>query len=246
MTRFEGKVALVTGGSTGIGKAISKRLSDEGATVFTVQRHEDKLFNSIVADLSNPTIPTKVIREVIYRAGRIDLLVNNAGMMKEFSVENMPLHVWQHHLNLNLTAPFLLIQEALPYLRSSQGNIINIGSIEGLAANPLHAAYCSTKAGLAGLTRAVAVDHGHEKIRCNLIAPGWIDTELNTDFINSQPDPESFRNQVGKIHPLARTGSPDEVASLVAFLASDEASYITGQTYVIDGGRMAKLSLPSN
>ncbi|WP_162541931.1 SDR family NAD(P)-dependent oxidoreductase, partial [Acinetobacter baumannii] len=104
MTRFEGKVALVTGGSTGIGKAISKRLSDEGATVFTVQRHEDKLFNSIVADLSNPTIPTKVIREVIYRAGRIDLLVNNAGIMKESSVENMPLHVWQHHLNLNLTA----------------------------------------------------------------------------------------------------------------------------------------------
>lgn len=81
MTRFEGKVALVTGGSTGIGKAISKRLSDEGATVFTVQRHEDKLFNSIVADLSNPTIPTKVIREVIYRAGRIDLLVNNAGRL---------------------------------------------------------------------------------------------------------------------------------------------------------------------
>lgn len=244
MTGFEGKVALVTGGSTGIGKAIAKRLSDEGAIVFTVQRGEDKFFNSITADLANPAMPAKVIREIIHRAGRIDLLVNNAGVMKEFSIENMPLHVWQHHLNLNLTAPFLLIQEALPYLRSSQGNIINIGSIEGLAANPLHAAYCSTKAGLAGLTRAVAVDHGHEKIRCNLIAPGWIDTDLNTDFINGQPDPESFRNKVRKIHPMVRTGFPEDVASLVAFLASDEASFITGQTYVIDGGRMAKLSLP--
>lgn len=146
MNRFEGKVALVTGGSTGIGNAISRRLA------ITVQRQDANSFNSITADLSNPIMPVKVIREVINRAGRIDLLINNAGMMKELSVENIPLEVWQQHLNLNLTAPFLLIKEAIPYLRVSRGNIINIGSIEGIAANPLHAAYCASKAGLAGLT----------------------------------------------------------------------------------------------
>jgi len=242
--RFERKVALVTGGTTGIGQAIAQQLRDEGATVFTVQRREDEFFESITADLTDPTAPARVIDELIQHAGQLDILINNAGMMKEVSVENMSFELWQTHLALNLTTPFLLIKAALPYLRKSKGNIINIGSIEGLAANPLHTAYCATKAGLAGLTRAVAVDHGHEKIRCNLIAPGWIDTELNTDFINSQPDPELFLKKIRDIHPLNRIGAAKEVATLVSFLASGEAAFITGQSYVVDGGRTSKLSLP--
>lgn len=244
MKRFEGKVALVTGGRSGIGEAIAQRLTDEGAKVFTVQRQHDQKFNGIIADLSDPNVPSQVIGEIIQRMGQIDVLVNNAGMMKEFSVEQLSLSQWQQHLALNLTAPFLLIQAALPFLRKSQGSIVNIGSIEGLAANPQHVAYCATKAGLGGLTRAIAVDHGHENIRCNLIAPGWIDTALNTNFILQQPDSKNFHQKVKKIHPLNRTGSTNEVAALVAFLASDEGSFITGQTYVVDGGRMAKLSLP--
>ncbi len=95
-----------------------------------------------------------------------------------------------------------------------------------------------------GLTRAVAVDHGNEGIRCNAVAPGWIDTELNNDFLESMDNPVAFRRDIGKIHPVGRTGSPDEVAALVAFLAAKESAFITGQVYTVDGGRMAKLSLP--
>ena len=131
----------------------------------------------------------------------------------------------------------------MPFLRHG-GCIVNIGSIEGLGANPGHPAYCASKAGLHGLTRAVAIDHGSEGVRCNAVAPGWIDTDLNREFIEAMPHPDDFRERIGTIHPVGRTGNPGEVAALVAFLASDEAGFITGQIYTADGGRMAKLSLP--
>ena len=244
MNRFEGKVALITGGRSGIGRAIAGRLRDEGARVITAQRQIDEGGEGIVVDLSDPLAPAHALAQVIDRAGRLDVLVNNAGMMQEATVEDMSLDDWNRNLALNLTAPFLMIQASLPHLRKTRGSIINTGSIEGLGSNPGHAAYCATKAGLHGLTRAVAVDHGHEGIRCNAIAPGWIDTELNLDFIESMPNPDDFRRDIGKIHPLGRTGKPEEVAALVAFLASDEAAFITGQVYTVDGGRMSKLSLP--
>lgn len=244
MRRFEGKVALVTGGRSGIGKAIARRLRDEGAAVFTAQRGADEEFDGVLADFSNPASPDRIMAEMIERAGRLDVLVNNAGTMQEAAVEAMSLADWQRNLTVNLTAPFLMIRAALPHLRKTQGSIVNIGSIEGLAANPHHAAYCATKAGLHGLTRAVAVDHGHEGIRCNAVAPGWIDTDLNLEFIERMPDPDIFRRDIGRIHPVTRIGTPEEVAALVAFLAAEEAGFITGQVYVVDGGRMSKLSLP--
>ena len=244
MNRFKGKVALVTGGRSGIGRAAADRLADEGARVFTAQRGPDHVHDYIATNLLVPGASRQIIAEVVAKAGRLDVLVNNAGLMREGTALEMSEGEWAETLQVNLTAPFLLIKHALPHLIASKGAIVNVGSIEGLGSNPRHPAYCASKAGLHGLTRAIAVDHGPDGVRCNAVAPGWIDTDLNLDFIESLGDPEGFREQIGCIHPVGRTGRPEEIASLIAWLASDEAAFVTGQVYTIDGGRTAKLSLP--
>ncbi len=243
MTGFDGKCALVTGGRSGIGKAIASLLADRGARVFTAQRSKDTSFEWVEANLGDPEAPERVVAEVVNTAGRLDILINNAGVMREGTVEEMPLTDWQTMLAVNLTAPFLLAKHAMPFLKGG-GAVVNVGSIEGLGSNPRHPGYGASKAGLHGLTRAIAVDHGQDGVRCNAVAPGWIDTDLNEAFVESMPDPERFRSALATVHPVGRTGDPAEVARLVAFLASDEAAFITGQIFSIDGGRMAKLSLP--
>ena len=243
MTDLAGKTALVTGASSGMGAAAAKLLAARGARVLTAQRSETR-FESIRADFADPIVPKRVIDEVKTKAGTLDILINNAGVMREGTVEETSLEDWHLHLQVNLTAPFLLIRHAMPMLRATRGAIVNVGSIEGLGNNPRHPAYGASKAGLHGLTRAVAVDHGPDGVRCNAVAPGWIDTPLNEDFIESMSDPAEFRQSLGSIHPLGRTGTPEDVARLIVWLASPEATFVTGQVWTIDGGRMTQLSLP--
>ncbi|MEO0485686.1 MAG: SDR family oxidoreductase [Pseudomonadota bacterium] len=240
---YAGKVALVTGASSGMGAATARLLAEQGARVFTAQRSPAG-FEDIVADFAVPNAPERVVSQVVDAAGRLDLLVNNAGLMREGTVVETSLDDWHLQLQVNLTAPFLLIRHAMAHLTQTQGAIVNVGSVEGLGNNPRHPAYGASKAGLHGLTRAVAVDHGPDGVRCNAVAPGWIDTPLNEDFIASMPDPAAFRAEIGGIHPLRRTGTPEDVAQLICWLGSDAAAWITGQVWTIDGGRMAQLSLP--
>ena len=189
-------------------------------------------------------MPKKILSQIRDLEGHLDILVNNAGIMREGNAEETTETDWFEQLQINLTTPFLLIKYALPLLKLSKGTIINVGSIEGLGSNPRHPGYCASKGGLHALTRAVAVDHGPEGVRCNAVAPGWINTELNEEFIKSLSDPKVFKNKIGEIHPLKRSGEPLEVAELIVWLASEKASFLTGQVLTVDGGRTAKLSLP--
>ena len=243
MIDFQGKIALVTGASSGMGAETARLLSDGGARVFAAQRGPSD-FEDIAVDFADPSAPEKAIDQIAKATGQLDILVNNAGVMREGTVEETSLDDWYLQIQINLTAPFLLIRYAMPLLRATRGAIVNVGSIEGLGNNPRHPAYGASKAGLHGLTRAVAVDHGPDGVRCNAVAPGWIDTPLNEDFIASLAEPAAFRAKIGGIHPLGRTGAPSEVAELICWLASDAASFVTGQVWTIDGGRMSKLSLP--
>ena len=243
MIDFQGKIALVTGASSGMGAETARLLSDGGACVFAAQRGPSD-FEDIAVDFADPSAPEKAIDQIAKATGQLDILVNNAGVTREGTVEETSLDDWYLQIQINLTAPFLLIRYAMPLLRAARGAIVNVGSIEGLGNNPRHPAYGASKAGLHGLTRAVAVDHGPDGVRCNAVAPGWIDTPLNEDFIASLAEPAAFRAKIGGIHPLGRTGAPLEVAELICWLASDAASFVTGQVWTIDGGRMSKLSLP--
>ncbi len=244
MNRLDGKIALVTGGRSGIGLACATAFEAAGARVFTAQRGDGPVGRTIHADLSDPDAPRGIVDRVLTEGGGIDILVNNAGVMEEGTVEEMDPEAWSRTIAVNLTAPYLLMRAAMPALRKSKGAIVNIGSIEGLGSNPRHPAYCASKAGLHGLTRAVAIDHGPDGVRCNAVAPGWIDTDLNTAFVENMPDPTAFRAGLSKIHPVGRTGTPDDVAALVVWLSSDAAAFVTGQVWTVDGGRMSKLSLP--
>ncbi len=243
MMDFQGKVALVTGASSGMGAETARLLCEGGARVFAAQRSPSE-FEDIAIDLAHTSAPRKTIDHIAKEAGQLDILVNNAGLMREGTVEETSMEEWHLQMQINLTAPFLLIRFAMPLLRTARGAIVNVGSIEGLGNNPRHPAYGASKAGLHGLTRAVAVDHGPDGVRCNAVAPGWIDTPLNKDFIASLPEPATFRSKIGSIHPLGRIGVPQEVAALICWLASDAASFVTGQVWTVDGGRMSKLSLP--
>jgi NAD(P)-dependent dehydrogenase (short-subunit alcohol dehydrogenase family) len=181
----------------------------------------------------------------VARFGGLDILVNNAGIMFEKTVEEMSEQDWDRMMAINLKAPFLLTRKAMPVLRErGGGSIINIGSIEGLASNPGHPAYSASKAGIHGFTAAVAVDHGRDGVRCNAIAPGWINSDLSDAYLESMPDSARVRRELLAMHPAGRLGEPRDVGNLAVWLGSDDSSFVTGQVFVMDGGRTKKLPLP--
>lgn len=249
MADLAGKVAVITGGGQGIGLGISQAMLAAGAQIMVAQRSPlpDTLTAAswIEADLSQPDSYATIADAARQQYGGIDILVNNAGFMFEKSIDAMQLDDWNRMLAVNLTAPVFLSKELLPLMRDNDGgSIIHIGSIEGLAANPEHAAYCASKGGVHALTRAMAVDLGKDRIRVNAIAPGWIRSGLSDDYINAQADPETAWEDLYQMHPSGRIGEPDDVGKLAVYLASADSEFITGQVIVIDGGRTSKLPLP--
>lgn len=252
MNSLAGKTVVVTGGGKGIGLGISRALLDAGAAIIVAQRNplpaelaQRPGVEWIEADLSKVDSYATIAEAVRANHDGLDALINNAGFMFEQALEQMQIEDWNKMLAVNLTAPAFLSRELLPLLRATgAASIVNIGSIEGLASNPEHSAYCASKGAVHALTRAMAVDLGRDKIRVNAIAPGWIRSDLSDAYINAQQDPASAWDGLHRMHPVGRVGEPDDVGQLAVFLASDASEFITGQVIVIDGGRTCKLPLP--
>lgn len=250
MSRLDGKVAVVTGGGRGIGAGIARCFIEEGATVVVAQRSEppEDLASKatfVRTELGRSASIRELVDTVIELHGGIDVLVNNAGIMFECHVRDMTEEQWDEALNVNLKAPFLLTKFAFASMEQrGGGSIINIGSIEGLAANPGHTAYGASKSGIHGMTRALAVDLGVSGIRVNAIAPGWTNTDLVKEYVSQIDDQETFGRELAALHPAGRVGEPSDIGRTAAFLASDDAAFITGQVIVVDGGRLTQISLP--
>ncbi len=248
---LDGRVAVVTGGSRGIGRAIVQHLARAGATVVIGDLNEPSDLDdggSITCahlDVATEDSVVTFISEVVASHGNLDIVVNNAGIMFEEPVVGHSVDRWTKALAVNLTGPFLMAKHAAEHLAARQGIVVNIGSIEGYACNPNHAAYAATKGGVHGLTKALAVDLGPMGIRCNAVAPGWIDTELNASYIDSHPDRDKIVDALAKLHPIGRIGDPTDVADVVTWLAGPDSAFVTGQVITIDGGRTARPNLPS-
>jgi len=241
----ENKVALVTGGAQGIGRAIVERLTAAGATVVIgdVQDPGDA-DRWIELDVAASESVDAAVAAVVANHGALDIVVNNAGIMFEEDIDGHGQDSWQRMLDINLTGPFLVSRAATPFLKASRGAIVNVGSIEGFSRNPGHVAYSASKAGVHGLTGALAVDLGPFGIRVNAVAPGWIDTELNATYVDDQPDPVEVRRQLAELHPVGHIGAPTDVGDVVVWLASSQARFVTGQVITVDGGRLSRPPLP--
>ena len=244
MCRLEGKVAIVTGGTRGIGRAIARRFADEGARVVTSARSapEEKFGEDgpdfVRGDVGREAEVRAIFKHTLGRFGRLDVLVNNAAVQIEKDIEHTSEAEWDALMAVNLKGVFLCCREALAPMRAvGGGSIINVGSYDGFVADPGLAAYCASKGGVHALSRAVAVDHGKDGIRCNVICPGWIRTEMMDAYLRSLPS-GAERAIVGQ-HLLGRLGRPEDIANLALWLASDESAFATGQLYVHDGGLTA-------
>ena len=248
MGRLSGKTAIVTGGSKGIGKAIVERFVEEGANVVAVARNvpdrdakiSARSLSLVKSDVSRNEDVRTLINETFECFGRLDVLVNNAAVQLPKTIEDTTEDEWDELMAINLKGLFLTCKHALAPMRAGGGgSIINVGSYDGFVADPGLAVYCASKGGVHALSKAIAVDHGGDGIRCNVICPGWIKTEMLEEYLGSQNDGADAEQLIIAQHPLGRLGRPEDIANLALWLASDESNFATGQLFVHDGGLTA-------
>ena len=250
MTEKQLKTAIITGAARGIGLAASKLFIREGYQVAMIDRDHEELLSAaapldaaaaFICDVSDPDAVTSMIADVFVWSGRIDALINNAGIADFGPIEDTSFERWRNVMATNLDGVFLASQAATPYLKKTKGSIVNIASISGLRASTLRVAYGTSKAGVIQLTEQQAAELGEHGIRANAVAPGPIRTKLAM-AVHTQDIIDAYHDAI----PLNRYGTEDEIAEAIVFLASDRASYITGQTLAVDGGfESTAVGLPS-
>jgi meso-butanediol dehydrogenase / (S,S)-butanediol dehydrogenase / diacetyl reductase len=253
VTRLAGQVALITGGGTGIGRAMALAFAREGAKVAVAGRRKDKLQNvaeeiaaaggealAVECDVTLSADAERAVREAVERFGALHTLVNNAGTHSDATMEGISEADWERVMGINLKGPFLMSRAALPALRGAGGgSIINTGSILGLVAMKSRAAYCASKGGLTMLTKAMALDHAHENIRVNCICPALVETDMVAALFPATAEGRALREARAASIPLGRLGKPTDVAELAVYLASSESSWLTGVAIPLDGGLSA-------
>jgi NAD(P)-dependent dehydrogenase (short-subunit alcohol dehydrogenase family) len=256
MTEQSGKVVVVSGGAYGIGRGIVRHFAARGFAVVIADINGDRgqaLEKEIAAqggeaffvstDVRDETSIQKMVATAIDGCGRIDVLCNNAGIERYKVTEDYTLEDWEAIVHTNLRGPFLCSKYALPHLRKTKGSVVNIASVQGIACEPSISIYAATKGGVLAFTRGMALDCAKDGVRVNAICPGAINTGMMEAAVAGQADPQAALDAVARLIPLGRIGEPQDIAPLVYFLASADASYITGATCVVDGGLLAKLAL---
>lgn len=252
--RHQDKVVVVTGAGSGIGRGIAECLAEEGAAVLIndikpeAAKETQRLLTSqgaaatvLVSDIGTPAGAAEAIEAAIRAYGRLDLLVNNAGRQGNKPMTELDPQEWDAILNVNLKGIYLCAKCAIPFLAKNRGVIVNISSVHARATIEGFTAYAASKAGIVGFTRALALECAPMGIRVNAVSPGTIDTPLLQEFFDSFEDPAQARREYLKFHPIGRFGTPRDIGKLVSFLASDDASFITGAEFVADGGMTACL-----
>ncbi len=247
---LDGRAALVTGATSGIGRATALRFAEEGARVALVGRDAETLGEvaaevrarggggvEIQADVTVEAHARRAVETAAEALGGLDVLVNAAGIIANGTVETTPLSDWDAMMNVNLRSVFHLMQLAAPHLERRPGNVVNVSSVTGLRAFPGVLAYCVSKAGVDQLTRCAALELAPKGVRVNAVNPGVVVTQVHRRGGMSEERYADFLEHSKTTHPLGRVGAAEEVAELILFLASDRASWITGATYSIDGGR---------
>ena len=240
------RIAVVTGGCGGIGRAICQRFHAEGAVVYATDIagfvFSESRIHVLRHDVGSEEDAKAVMAHVEAEHGRLDILVNAAGIEIEKTIEETTLDEWNRSFSVNVNGTFLTSKHALSLMRKAgAGSIINFGSYDGFIADPSLAVYCATKGAVHALTRAMACDHGPEGIRVNAVCPGYVDTPMLQSFFGESGDIASLKQAVRDVHPIRRYGQPEDIANLVNWLAGDEARYASGQLWIIDGGLSAQV-----